>query len=573
MRIYYKYYGGIIILLLLALFCLSCAGVQERTAKTPKEPEKTSKKEPPSPRVVKKETKPKPPPILDTLNQLTADSAISARPAWSPDGSKIVFHSTREPIIGDKGEEKQRNKREQEEEERDRDIWIMDRDGRNLKRLTSSSADDFDPVFSPDGKQIAYVSEDNGSRDIWLMNADGTNKTYLTSEKGVEQDPAWSPDGKQIAYSRLPYEKGGNFDIWIINVDGTGSRRLTTSSANEAGPSWHPDGKHIAYHSDEGGNLNIYIIDTEGRYPQKIIGTNMQEIRPSWSPSGTKIAYSAWPEEETSDKAEIWVANIDGSSPYQLTTTPPNMNPNWSPDSTRIVFQSKRTGSWEIWDIEVPQKVLEEGRFAFVGMVRGKGAYDLLKLKNGDLLTGTILNTSFTLRTSYAELQFPKDFLATLRFVGGAENLSQVVLLNGDKFSGFISEGRIKFKMKGGSPIEVRIEKIDTVGFGYKPGEPTHYPRNDEITLKNGDIFSGKLLNRNFNVHTDYGAVKVKTSDIKKMENIAGDKPVIKITLTNGDLITGQLQEEDLQIDLDYGPVIKVYKDNILTVQRKKPSR
>jgi len=501
---------------------------------------------------------------LGKLNQLTADNAICARPSWSPDGSKIVFHSTREPLLGEVAGEEDKD---QEEEERDRDIWIMDRDGSNLKRLTSSSADDFDPVFSPDGKKIAYVSEENGSEDIWIMNADGTNKMYLTSDKGKERDPAWSPDGKMIAYAHLPFEKGGNFDIWVINVDGTGARRLTTSSANEAAPSWHPDGQHIAYHSDEGGNLDIYVIDIKGNSPpQKIIGTKMQESRPAWSPNGTKIAYNAWPELGTSEEAEIWVANIDGSSPYRLTKNPPNMNPSWSPDSTRIVFQSKRTGSWEIWDIEVPPKVLEEGRFAYVGMVRGKGKYDLLRLKNGDLLTGTVLNKSFTLRTSYAELHLAKEILATLRFVGGRENITQLILINGDKFSGFILEGKVKFKIKGGSSIEVRIEKVETIGFGYKAGEPRRFPKLAEITLTNGDLLSGKILNPSFTIATDYGKVEIKSSDIRKIENLRTEKSLMKITLQNGDMVKGQIEEDDFIIDLALGPTIKVYKDNILTI-------
>lgn len=575
MKAFYKYFS--LILIIPTIFLLSCAGPRERTTPPETETGKANGKELPKAQAAKKSTKAKI--TLGPLNQLTADRAINARPSWSPDGSKIVFHSTREAIMGEYSEEetehehgrgKEGGEEGEEEEERTRDIWIMDRDGTNLKRLTSSSADDFNPVFSPDGKKIAYVSEDNGTRDIWIMNTDGTNKTYLTSEKGAEQDPAWSRDGKQIAYAALPFEKGGNFDIWLINADGSNARRLTTSSANEAAPNWHPDGRYLAYQSDEGGNLDIWVIDVDGKNPRKLIATKKQETRPAWSPNGTKIAYNAWDEEESSDKAEVWVANIDGSDPHKLTSTLPNMHPAWSPDSSRIVFQSKRTGYWEIWDIQVPQRVLEAGRFAFVGMVRGKEGYDIVKLKNGDTLTGTVLNESFTLRTSYAQLQFPKDYLATQRFIGGAENLSEIVLLNGDKFSGFILEAEVKFKMREGSPIGIRIEKIDTIGFGYKAGEPKHFAKNDEIALKNGDLFSGKILSPDLTVTTDYGPVKAKMTDISKIENIAGDKPGVKVTLRNGDVVTGQLQEEDLQIDLDYGPVIKVYKEKILAIQRQK---
>ncbi|MBI2876494.1 MAG: PD40 domain-containing protein [Candidatus Tectomicrobia bacterium] len=525
---------------------------------------------------------------LGHLRQLTNDGAINARPCWSPDGSKIVFHSTREPErrAGDKGQkEEEGNKKdkdkgkggegseEQEGKKRNRDIWVMGRDGTNLKRLTSSTADEYNPVFSPDGKKIAYVSEENANRDIWVMNADGSGKAPLTTDKGTEQDPAWSRDGTKIAFSALRLQSGGNFDIWIMESDGSSPQRLTKMGGNEAAPDWHPDGKHIAFHSDEGNNLNIYVIDLKGEDVIKIVGTPKQEIRPVWSPSGTKIAYYAWDKDHPQDQAEIWIANIDGSEPYQLTKGAPNENPRWSPDSGRIIFQSKRTGYWEVWDQEVPQEVLRSGKFAYVGMIRGRGGHDLLKLRNGDSLTGTILNPEVTLRNAYSELRFSRGVLATLKFPGGKEGLAEVIVLNGDKFSGFVLEKALRFKTSQGTALEIRMEKVETVGFSSSPEESRRLGDSPEIILRNGDLFSGKLLTPQVTLQTGYGEVKVRMEEIATIENSGQERVISRITMVNGDVIQGEIREDDLRVALDMGPAIDLYKDNILTIRLRQKQK
>lgn len=513
-----------------------------------------------------------------TLKQLTTYKAITARPCWSPDGSKIVFHSTRSQEGGSEGEDgkkgKEDGKKGKEEEKRvNRDIWMIDRDGTNLKRLTTSNADEYNPVFSPDGKRIVYVSEENDNRDIWAMNADGTSKAPLTLDKGMEQDPAWSPDGAMIAFSALRLQTGGNFDLWIIGSDGSNPRRLTKLGGNEAAPSWHPDGKHIAYHSDDNGNLDIYTVDIKGKDITRIIGAPAQESRPIFSPDGAKIAYSVWGKDQSQDQVDVWIANIDGSEPYRLTHNPPSENGRWSPDSMQMVFQSKRTGFWEIWAQEVPLDVLRSGKFAYVGMVRGREGFDLLNLRNGDSLTGTILNPEITLRSSYSELKFPRGILATLRFPEGKEGLGEVIALNGDKFSGFVLEKDLKFRLRQGAVMEVRMEKVDTVGFGYQPGEPQKFPESPQITLRNGDLFSGKMLSPQMIINTGYADVTIHLEEVAKIENSGTDKVVTRVTLVNGDILQGELKGDDLRIGLDIGLALDIYKDRVMAINLNRKVR
>src|SRR5881396_1233572 len=135
-----------------------------------------------------------------SVSELSAvDSADSYQPAWSPDGTKIVFGSNRDG----NGE-----------------IYVMDPNGANVVRLTTNSAEDGPPAWSPDGSKIAFQSNRETDYAVWVMNADGSNPGRLTDPHTQAGAPSWSPDGTRIAY-----EQGG--DIWIMNVDGSRKFRIT----------------------------------------------------------------------------------------------------------------------------------------------------------------------------------------------------------------------------------------------------------------------------------------------------------------------------------------------------------
>ncbi|MFQ5710756.1 MAG: TolB family protein, partial [Candidatus Geothermarchaeales archaeon] len=101
-------------------------------------------------------------------------------PAWSPDGRRIAFSSDRMESV---------------------DIWVVDADWGNLRRLTRDRSTDSWPTWSPDGSKIAFTSHRSGNYDIWVMDANGKNKVQLTTDPAWDMDPAWSPDGKKIAFT------------------------------------------------------------------------------------------------------------------------------------------------------------------------------------------------------------------------------------------------------------------------------------------------------------------------------------------------------------------------------------
>ena len=156
--------------------------------------------------------------------------------AWSPLGNKIAFVSRRDGNA---------------------EIYVMNADGSGLRRLTRNTVGDRNPVWSPDGRRIAFES----NWQLNVMNADGSGQRRLTRNGGRNFAPAWSPDGQKIAFERrLGRKKYGpcsgcgrasTFEIWVMNADGSGQQRLTTQGAQ---PGWSPDGQKIAFMSERDGN-------------------------------------------------------------------------------------------------------------------------------------------------------------------------------------------------------------------------------------------------------------------------------------------------------------------------------
>ncbi len=118
------------------------------------------------------------------------------------------------------------------------EIYLMNADGSDQHNLTQrANANDYRPVSSPDGRQIAFDSwDDTGNRDIYLMDADGSHLYNLTQDPGEDLGPSWSPDGRQIAFLSA---RDGSSGIYVINTDGTNLRRLTFEDADRE-PIWSP---------------------------------------------------------------------------------------------------------------------------------------------------------------------------------------------------------------------------------------------------------------------------------------------------------------------------------------------
>lgn len=230
------------------------------------------------------------------------------------------------------------------------EVYTMDEDGANERRLTFSQAFESNPTWSPDGRRIAFERNTETGNAIFIINADGTNETRLAGARSMS-NPAWSPDGSRIAFTGV----STNFHpgIFVVNTDGTGLVDLTKNTAggfDGSYPAWSPDGRRLVFTSGrDDGLLGVYVMDADGSNQRRLVAGHGRW--PAWSPDGTKIAYT----EGVPSGYAIAVVNADGTNKRTITSTAEpvlDIHPSWSPDGTKIVFVSgrdKTPGAYELY--------------------------------------------------------------------------------------------------------------------------------------------------------------------------------------------------------------------------------
>ena len=205
------------------------------------------------------------------------------------------------------------------------EIYVMDADGSNQRRLTNSPHYDNSPSWSPDGTRIAFTSKRDGNYEIYVMDADGSNQRRLTNSTHYDNSPSWSPDGARIAFDSSHYD---NYEIYVMDADGGNQLKLTNNPAVDWYPSWSPDGARIAFDSYRDGNYEIYVMDSDGSNQRNLTNNPAQESSPSWSPDGARIAFRS----NRDGNNEIYVMDSDRSNERRLTNnSADDRSPSWSP--------------------------------------------------------------------------------------------------------------------------------------------------------------------------------------------------------------------------------------------------
>ncbi len=224
------------------------------------------------------------------------------------------------------------------------EIYVMDADGKNQRRLTNHPLTDSQPSWSPDGKKIAFMSNRNGGNlQIFVMDSDGQNPVRLTDDVW-DQNPSWSPDGRKIAFTGFRDAGLGDgtwdIDIYVMDPDGKNRRRLTRVPGSNSNPSWSPDGKRIAFANTKPGASEIYVMNADGTRQKSLTQDDKRgnKREPSWSPDGQSIAFVL----NNLRSIQIYVMDSDGENLRKLTDGKHNWSPAWSPDSEIIAYESWR---------------------------------------------------------------------------------------------------------------------------------------------------------------------------------------------------------------------------------------
>ncbi|MBN1552358.1 PD40 domain-containing protein [bacterium] len=233
-----------------------------------------------------------------------------------------------------------------------KDIYCILPDGSNMRRLTDHSAEDIWPVWSPDGKWIAFQSNRTGNWDVYIMTSEGKTIRNLTNNPGADESPAWSKDGSGIVFSS---DRSGDVLLYTTPVDGDAEPVPVTSSGSfmDIFPSTSPKDNTIAYTSRSKilPGWHIYEIPWNGGEPQRL--SPQVGCRAKWSPDGNFLAFVS---EGIEGATDIWIFKASGGGLRRLTDTPEyDYDPCWSPDGKQICFARGRDGKsqWELWTIGV----------------------------------------------------------------------------------------------------------------------------------------------------------------------------------------------------------------------------
>ncbi len=160
-------------------------------------------------------------------------------------------------------------------------IYRVDRNGRNLRRLTRGGSINIAPSWSPDGEQIAFVSDRSGSPQLYIMGSDGTGVRRLTFNGSYNTGPAWSPDGRWIVYeTRI----GGQFDLWLIDPSGEVNLPIVSHPRSDEAATWSPDSRKIAFSSMRRGHSDLYIVDVDGQNLRRLTRQQGENLQPAWGP-------------------------------------------------------------------------------------------------------------------------------------------------------------------------------------------------------------------------------------------------------------------------------------------------
>ena len=244
-----------------------------------------------------------------------------------------------------------------------KELYLMDYDGKNSRKVTANGSINLSPRWSPDGKKLLYTSFQGGRASIYVKGLATFDEKKLIDSEDMNTGGSWSPTGKEIVFS---LSRDGDSDLFLTEYGSGSLRRITSGWGLDVSPEWSPDGEEISFVSDKGGNPNIYVVSRRGSGLRRITFDGKYNASPSWSSDGKNIAYSSLQKEGF----RIYITDAEGKSTRQLTFGPgDDEEPSFSPDGQFIVFSSSAKGKKSLSIIRVSD--------GYVVDLKGTGAGDM----------------------------------------------------------------------------------------------------------------------------------------------------------------------------------------------------
>lgn len=298
---------------------------------------------------------------LTNLRQITSGGQ-NAEAYWSPDGKRLVFQSTRDGAACDQ-------------------IYVMDADGKNVRRISNGQGATTCGYFLPDGEHILYASTHEGgpacpprpdrskgymwaipsAYDIYTASLDGKIVRKLTEAPGYDAEATVNWRDKRIVFTS---KASGDLDLWSMSLDGSAKKRLTSAPGYDGGAFLSRDGRRIvwrAHHPAEGPDaerykellgqdltapmkMELYVANSDGSGMKQITQFGCASFAPQFTPDGKRIIFSSNKNKCDSREFELFLVDVDGKNLEQVTSFKGFTSfPDFSPDGKQIVF----TSSWQ----------------------------------------------------------------------------------------------------------------------------------------------------------------------------------------------------------------------------------
>jgi len=237
--------------------------------------------------------------------RVTVGRTLNITPTWSPDGRSIAYTSYRRGPGN---------------------IFISNIFQATLEELTKNAGENWLPAWSPDGKRIAFSStRSGGSAQLYVMDRDGSNVRRLTNDRWINTTPTWAPSGTVIAFVS---DRTGAPQIYTISADGLGAPQRVTTSENYADrPAWSPAPfNELAYTARTGPGNDIKVVDMATRQVRQLTFGEGTNESPTWAANGRHLAFMS----TRSGKSQIFTISRTGQNLRQITKSGNNYQPDWS---------------------------------------------------------------------------------------------------------------------------------------------------------------------------------------------------------------------------------------------------
>ncbi len=215
-------------------------------------------------------------------------------------------------------------------------LIVSDQDGFNEHTIMESKDPIMSPAWSPDSRQLAYVSFEGNKSSIWVQTLRTGNRFSVSSKPGINGAPSFSPDGRRLVITLGG--RDGNLDIYVLDINSRRTTRLTTHRAIDTEGSWSPDGRYIYFTSDRSGGPQVYRVPATGGTPERVTFEGSYNARPRLSPDGNKLAMV----HNDRGNYRIAVMDLERRDVLVLSNGRQDESPSFAPNSDILIYATRQ---------------------------------------------------------------------------------------------------------------------------------------------------------------------------------------------------------------------------------------